>query len=259
MLSVEGLTPCLDKTHFADNIFIYPTLASTNITAMEMAKNGCAHGTAVLANHQSAGKGRSGKSFFSPAESGLYMSMVLRTDTINVNHISMVTPAAAVAVCKSVEAVTGQKPGVKWVNDVLLHGKKICGILTEAVITGNNAGYVVVGIGVNIDTANFPEELRSVAGSVVCGRSSGDIRGRIAASIINLLMSPEMWMDEKKIRKEYRDRLVMLGKNVTVNDGGEPYKAVALDIDGACHLIIKRTDGETLALISGEVSVMPND
>jgi len=257
ILSVQGLLPYLFNESYAEKINVYKSLESTNTTAKEMAIKGCGHGAIVIADHQTAGKGRFGRSFYSPAKSGLYMSIVLRPNILKLPDITLITSATAVVVCRAVESVTGQNPGIKWVNDILLNEKKICGILTEAVTDIESGGveWVVVGIGININTTDFPDELSNTATSLLAGQTAGAVRNRLAAEIINTFLSEDTWVSNKKIYEEYKSRLTMLGNRITVKSRNETFEATALDIDESCRLIVQKTDGGRLALSSGEVSV----
>lgn len=260
MLSVQGITPLLSETArpFAQDLHVHDELASTNQTAKELALAGAAHGTAVIAARQSQGRGRYTRSFFSPP-GGLYMSIVLHPDKLQFAHITTVTAFAAVAVCEAIEAVSGRKPGIKWVNDIFLDGKKVCGILTEAVTDFESGclGWIVVGIGINVTTReeDFPPELHGIAGSVFGGPAPGS-RNRLAAELMNRIPGCAPMLTEAEVIARYRSRLMMLGKTVTVvqSDGTE-YSALAADIDEAGHLIAETASGERRVLSSGEIRI----
>jgi BirA family biotin operon repressor/biotin-[acetyl-CoA-carboxylase] ligase len=257
VLSVQGLIPYLTKESRADNIHIYKTLESTNKTAKEMAINGCAHGTVVIADGQTAGRGRSGKSFYAPPGSGLYMSLVMRLERFQPRTTTWITGSAAVAVCRAIQKVSGRDAKIKWVNDILLDGKKICGVLTEAVTDFESGGieWVVVGIGININTADFPEELKSTAGTLYSEKVPGSIRNRIAAEVINFLLDPGTWLNYREVHDEYKKRLTLLGDRVSVIQPGETaYEAVAVDIDDDGRLIVEKDDGQRAVLSSGEIA-----
>ena len=151
-------------------ILVYDHLPSTNQTAREMAADGALDGTVVLAHKQSAGRGRLGRSFFSPDGTGLYMSLILRRDLTAADALRL-TPMAAVATAEAIEDMVGHKVDIKWVNDIYLDQKKVCGILTEGSVdpTSGRLAYAVIGIGVNITPPDggFPEEIRQVAGAIL--------------------------------------------------------------------------------------------
>lgn len=249
VLSLEGMIPFLSDKKTAEKIQIHACLESTNKTAKELAAAGAPHGTVIMADHQTAGKGRLGRSFFSPPMHGIYMSFIARPT----EPMPLLTPYAAVAVCEAIESATEKKPQIKWVNDIFLNGKKICGILTEAAYMQ----WAVVGIGINFDVAeaDFPEHLRDIAGSVFFDGEPTTTRNRLAAEIINKMAGIENRFGKEETLGEYKKRLIMLGKKVTVADPFETYEALAMDIDEIGRLIVKKKDGKILSLSSGEIKI----
>ncbi len=258
-LSPEGIRRYLgaEAREGGENILVYDCLPSTNLTAREMAKAGAAHGTAVLADRQSKGRGRLDHSFFSP-EGGLYMSLLLETDRLPFDSLPLITIRSAVVVCEAVEEVTGRAPALKWVNDLLLEGRKICGILAEAITDpSGKLRYVVVGIGINarIAQADFPPEIRDTAGSLDPEGRIPDIRNRLAAGIIRRFVG-EPFPGREELLEKYRRRLCMLGREITVlPSGGEPFRARALDVDENGNLITEKEDGRRESLSSGEIHI----
>jgi len=233
-------------------IYTYDSLESTNKTAKELAAAGAGHGTIVMAETQTAGKGRYGRSFFSPPGHGIYMSLIFCP-----GNPELLTLHAAVSVCKTVEALAKKEPKIKWVNDVYLNGKKICGILAQSATDSKsgNMRWAVVGIGVNFDTAetDFPDELKNIAGSVFSGDNPGITRDQFAYGIIGHMMDFESYSCKEKILGEYKKRLMILGKRVVISGFEETYEAIAVDIDDMGRLIVKKGDGEISALSSGEI------
>jgi len=190
-LSVQGILFFLpqalkDKMH--ERIFIFDCLESTNDTAKEMAVSGAGHGTVVIADYQTKGKGCHGKSFFSPSGYGLYMSFILRIEELVSTNPETITTSAAVSVCEAIEAVSDKKPKVKKVNDIFLNEKKICGILTESVIgaQSHKMDFIILGIGINFNTpiSEFPMELQGIAGPLFDAAPPPITRNRLAAEII---------------------------------------------------------------------------
>jgi BirA family biotin operon repressor/biotin-[acetyl-CoA-carboxylase] ligase len=235
-------------------VLVLKTVDSTNTYAKKLAIEGAAHGTLVVAEEQTAGRGRYGKSFFSPKGTGLYMSVILRPGT-NVSAAQMVTVAAAVSVCETIEAITGLSPQIKWVNDVFLSGKKVCGILSEA---GTNfetgeIDYIIVGIGVNCSTLaqDFPPEIRSLAASV---SYDGLIRNRLCSSIYDCLIAMFEHLSDRSIIDAYRDRSMMLNRRISFTFNGVTLQGVAMDINDAGNLIVRCDSGDTITLVGGEVS-----
>lgn len=241
-------------------ILIYDQLPSTNTTARELAKDGAADGTVVIADRQSAGRGRLQRAFFSPEGTGLYMSVIVRRDLPATDALRLTT-MAAVATAQAIECMIGRQVGIKWVNDIYLDGKKVCGILTEGAVVPGSASldYAVIGIGVNVASpqGGFPEELTAIAGSVF-GKVSDPYRVRceLALNILNRLMTNLKLDNPQVIHREYCRRSFVIGKQVTVHRGGDkPYMAQAIGIDSDYRLMIRTSDGGEMALDSGEISV----
>ena len=214
----------------------HETLPSTNERAKELAKEGAPHGTVVTANAQTAGKGRRGRSFFSPI-GGLYMSVVLR----DIKAPDMITPLAAVAVLEAIESLCNIHLGIKWVNDLYLNGKKICGILAQA-----REDFIILGIGVNLDST-LPDELSDIAASL----NKNISKEALVSAILSHL---ERYLDGGKFLEKYRERSILTDKTVKVNSGDSCYTAFVKGIDDKGRLIVIK-DGEEATLNSAEVSV----
>lgn len=236
---------------------LYDTLESTNRTAKLLALEGAAHGTLVLAGGQTAGRGRLGRSFASPAGKGVYCSVVLRPPLPAANA-QTATIGAAVAVCRAVQMLCGLELAIKWVNDLYYRGKKVCGILTEAGtdLESGQLEWLVVGIGLNLTTspADWPEELARTAGSLYPGGPAPVSRAVLAGAIARELLSLCPSFD---CLDEYRARCFVPGHWVTVCTGAETYAAKALFIDNAGRLVVEREGGRQIALQHGEVSIRP--
>lgn len=213
----------------------------------------------VIASFQSAGRGRMGRAFASPAGTGLYLSILLHPQ-ISAERATRITTAAAVAACRAIVACTGEEPKIKWVNDVFLHGKKVCGILTEASVNPESGklDWAVMGIGFNVyePQGGFPEELKDIAGAV-SAEWQPDLRSRIAASFLREFYGLCRDLKATGFLEEYRRRSFLIGQEVNVLRGETVRPATALDIDSECHLLVRYEDGSIEALSSGEVSVRP--
>ncbi|MDV0443189.1 biotin--[acetyl-CoA-carboxylase] ligase [Methanorbis rubei] len=256
ILSQEGIRPWLLPKYQQLPITIHKRTGSTNDDAKALAVAGAVHGTMVLAEEQTAGKGRLGRSFYSPKSSGIYLSVVLRPELLFTDAV-LITTAAAVAVCRAIEEMTDQTPEIKWVNDVFVDGRKVCGILCEAV-SGFESGRVecvVVGIGINVSASEFPEEIRSVAGSLF-EENPGFSRNRFAAAVANHLFTLSETMTDRSFLEEYRSRSMILGKPIRFLEKGVWYDAVAVAVDDAGGLVVETAAGRR-TLSSGEVSVRP--
>ena len=260
VISVEGIKLFLINQKISKNIKVFDSLESTNKTAKELAKAGTEDGTVVIADCQTAGKGRFGRLFFSPS-GGIYMSIILRLTDWCFGIPTLVTAFAAVSVSEAIETVSGKRPKIKWVNDIYLNNKKICGILTEAFTESENScvKYMIVGIGINFNTSSeeFPKELQQTAGSIFFGDHPVATRNRLIAEIINVIVASDRKYDGEELIKRYKKRLMILGENVLVKIPGETYKAKALDVDGEGRLIVKKDNGEIKALCTGEISIEP--
>lgn len=239
------------------DVRVQKRVTSTNDVARQLAMNGAPEWTVVLAEEQSAGRGRNARSFYSPKGSGIYCSVVLRP-RYAASETLFITTCAAVAVAEGIERVTGQAAQIKWVNDVFVCGKKVCGILTEASFSVENGGleYAVLGFGINVKTENFPAEIDGVATSLYPrGGCAGDLRAKLCASVLERFRYYYGRIPERTFYPEYRRRSFVLGKKVRVLGVGIDREATALDIDENCYLRVRFTDGTERLLSSGEVSV----
>jgi len=222
--------------------------SSTNSLLREMADKGAEHGQVIIALRQTGGRGRQGRSFASPV-GGLYLSYLYRPET-ELPSPGALTAGAAVAVCRALESF-GVQPGIKWVNDLFLGGRKICGILCEALSTPTGMAYII-GVGLNVSTPQeaFPPEVRDIAGSIfsVSGQSV-DIEA-LAQAIIRAL--DELGGD---CLEYYRSRCICLGQEVLIMQGGRSFRAFAQTIDEDFSLIVRHQDGKREKVSFGEVSV----
>lgn len=219
------------------------TVDSTNTYAKKNAAN-LPMPSLIVANSQTAGRGRQGKSFFSPKDTGLYMTCVFPAPS----NCDLLTPAAAVAVCEALEKL-GVTPAIKWVNDVFAGGHKVCGILTECFSCGGKL-YIALGIGINLTTAKFPDGL-DIAGSVNVECDKKALAEEIAETILEYAENP----DDGHILKEYEKRLFVIGRDITYIKDNKEYSATVEGINGHCNLIVKRADGSEDILSSGEISI----
>lgn len=257
-ITLSGIRNYLKTTFLGNQIKVYPTLASTNETAKEFAADHSPEGLVIIADNQSSGKGRFTRSFFSPKGVGIYMSILLRPAT-ELLITNLITVAAAVAVAQAVEDVTQKEVNIKWVNDLLMNKRKFCGILTEASIqieTGLT-DYIVLGIGINVNNPaeSFPSELSSIATSLFSETGQKINRNQLIAQILNHLEYYYKNLAEKNFLPEYRKRLSVLGKPITVIRGNQSENAVAIDIDDNAALLVADEFGTKKKLNSGEISI----
>ncbi len=229
------------------SVKVFSEIDSTNSEAKRLVSSGCDLPLLLLAESQTAGRGRMGRQFFSPKNTGLYLSFVYCPETL-FNDSVTVTSAAAVAVAKAVEELTDLKPQIKWVNDIYIDGKKVCGILTEAV-TGQKT-HIIVGIGINITTEAFPKELKAIASSL--GKPID--RNKLAVLIVKNLIKLIVELPDRTFIEDYRKRSLVLGKEVVFTSKycEQSGRAVGIDRDGG--LIVETPDG-TVILNTGEISL----
>lgn len=234
---------------------LHDCLGSTNDRAKELAAGG-ARKVCVVADRQEGGKGRMGRSFFSPPGAGLYLTLILHP-AIRGEDCALLTTYAAVAVAEAIEELTGAKAAIKWVNDVYLGGKKICGILTEASVDFETGGfaYAVVGIGVNVRKAVLPEELRSIVTDLETETGVIVDRNRLASALLRRFADIDAVLREGAYLASYSERCFVLGQDVLVTRGAERFSARAVAINERGELLVDDGSGVLRALNSGEVSV----
>lgn len=251
VLSVEGISRLLEKEC---DVFVYDTLVSTNDTAKIKAIEGAKEGTVVVAKEQIGGKGRRGRSFFSPNDSGIYMSVILTPD-VTPEDSTLITTASALVTANAIEDLIQKPASIKWVNDIYVDGKKCVGILTEGVfdLDGGNNHKIIVGIGINLTTNNFPSDFAHRAGNI--GEVSKNL---LVAKIVNGLLKISSTLKDSKHLTEYKKKCFLLGKEVLVC-GKEQFIAFARDIDEKGRLVVELADGSTMTLNNEEVSAKLNE
>ena len=237
----------------------FDSIESTNTHARELARQGAAHGTVLIADHQTGGRGRLGRSFHSPAGSGVYMSVILRPNC-NPQEIMHLTCAAAVAMCDAVETAAGFRPGIKWTNDLVCGHRKIAGVLTELGFDSHgNVDFAVVGIGINCcqQEADFPPDIRDIAGSLSSVSKQAIDRSVVAAAMMDALyrMSESLLTGKEDIMRCYRKDCITPGKEISLVRGNEVRHGTAVDIDDSGALIVRFPDGSFETVNSGEVSI----
>lgn len=260
ILSTQGIQKYLNPACEHLELTVFPTLDSTNTLVREKAAAGAPEGYTVIAGSQTMGRGRSGRSFYSPADTGIYLSLLLRPHHYASTQAVKLTTMAAVAACEAIEAVSEKKALIKWVNDIYVAGKKVCGILTEASF-GLEDGYLeyaVLGVGINVSppVGGFPEELKEIA-TALFDREQGDGKNRLAAEFLNRFMSHYSSPQNSGYIDDYRSRSLVIGKEIQVILPDRRKKALALDVDQECRLLVEYEDGKREYLSSGEISIRP--
>ena len=236
----------------------FDTIDSTSTRAKIIAAEGAPHGTVLIAGYQTSGRGRSGRSFCSPAGMGVYLSVILRPNCPPVQLMHL-TCAVGVAMCEAIRDLCGLDAGIKWVNDLVWNKKKLGGILTELSLSSKTGlvDYAVVGIGINCrqKTTDFPEELRSIAISLEDAAQKPIPQAALAAAMVSALyeMDKKLLAEKARFMADYRRLCVTLGQSVRIV--GEASVGIATDVTEESALIIRMEDGTEKAVHSGEVSV----
>ena len=241
------MTECIKQKLKHDiEVVHYPTIDSTNSEARRLIEQGKTGNLLIISDEQTAGRGRQGKSFYSPADTGIYMTLVTHPMASAQNVVSSTTKSAA-AVCKAIERVTDTKPQIKWINDIYLNEKKICGILVEAISDYDTqlVTSLITGIGINLSTSDFPEGVEN-AGCLGVEPN----RAELIAQITNeLLHDSEGYIDY------YKAHSMVLGRYIIFIRNGQTTPAKAIDIDSGGGLIVELESGERTTLKSGEISL----
>ena len=258
-LSIQGIRQWLDSKNEALLIHMVDQTESTNTLLREKANAGEAEGCVIVANRQTQGRGRRGRHFFSPPDSGVYLSLLLRPKQWLPKQAVMLTTMAAVAACEAIEAVAEQTVQIKWVNDLYINDKKVGGILTEASMSleDETLDHIILGLGINLylPQEGFPETLASVAGAILPDKLPNG-KNRLVAAFLNGFMAYYRQDSQASLYlSAYRARSMVLGRPITVLSPQGPKPAIALDIDNECHLVVQYEDGHIETLSSGEISI----
>lgn len=244
--------PWREDLHYCESI------DSTNTAAKEMAFAGAPEGTVLLADMQTGGRGRMGRSFHSPAGSGIYMSVILRPRCA-AKALMHLTCAVAVAACDALEESTGLRPGIKWTNDLVVGSRKLGGILTELSVDKHGfVDYAVVGIGINCgqEEEDFPQALRGMATSLrLCTEAPVDRAAVSAALIASFERMNRTLTDPQAFLPRYRTDCITVGQRICLVRGDEKQYGNALDVDDQGALVVAFDDGQTRTVNSGEVSI----
>lgn len=241
----------------AKHIICAPEMDSTNTQAKRLGEEGVAHGTLVVTECQTAGRGRRGRTWESPA-GNIYFTFLLRPQ-VEVNRASMITLVSALALADAIEETTGLNARIKWPNDVVANGKKLCGILTESSTDLEYINYVVVGIGVNVNQASFPEEIADKASSLFLETGHSINRAQLLGEFLNQFERDyEIFIqteDMSGLLEAYNEKLVNRGREVKIVEKDRERILKAFGIDNMGGLIVENPEGKKESIISGEVSV----
>ena len=257
-ISADLIAPLLTTKEIGRNMQVFSEIDSTNTAAKKLASERVPDGTVIIADKQTEGRGRMGRSFESPSGTGIYMSLVLYPK-FGLECAPLITSAAACAVAEAIDEVCGCDVSIKWVNDLYLNGRKICGILTEASLglEMKNLDHAVIGIGVNVRSVRnvFGEELGNIATSIEDETGVKADRNMLCGAMLNKLEHYLGMVESREFLNEYRRRELLTGNTITANVGGNTLTGMAMGIDDNANLIIKLPDGKLKKLGSGEASL----
>lgn len=259
-LSLNEITSRLGIHPWADSIHIFDEVGSTNTLAKELAAKGAPSGTVLIADRQSGGRGRLGRTFLSPGDVGVYLTALIRPE-YPPTELMHLTCAVAVAMCDAVEAAFGFRPGIKWTNDLVVGSRKLGGILTELSLNPKTGlvDYAVLGIGINCrqEAQDFDESIRNMACSARMVMGQDADRNLLAAEMIRSLrrMEENLLTGKDGMMARYRENCITLGKEISIVRGDEISHGTALDIDEEGALVVRLDSGEIRTVNSGEVSI----
>ena len=258
VMTVPEIISRLHSRWMGRNCIFLETVDSTNNYLKRAAEDGAVNGTLAVAEEQTGGKGRRGRSWETPKGTNIAMTILLRPE-IRPEHASRLTLLMAMAVVRGIQKETGLQAGIKWPNDVVVDGHKVCGILTEMNTEVDYINYVVIGTGINVNQTEFPEEIREIAGSLKLSAGHSVARAGLIASIMEELEDLyEVFLkteDLSALKDEYNRNCVTCGHEIRVLEPGHEYTGTTDGINDLGELVVKKADGETVCVYAGEVSV----
>lgn len=257
-IAAEEVESRLETAWIGRPVRYFEEITSTNQYAKKIAEEGAPEGTLVIADEQTQGKGRSGRSWKTPSGTAIAMTLLLRPK-LPPERISMVTLVMGLAVTSACRALYGLPVGIKWPNDVVINGKKLCGILTELSMELTAVNYVVIGIGINVNVQEFPEEIAGTATSLLLELGRVENRAELIAVCMKYFEEYyEQFLqtgDLSGLLEQYNKLLLNKGRKVRVLEPGHEYVGTALGISGKGELLVRREDGTETRVYGGEVSV----
>jgi len=258
VLTEVELGSLFENEFFGNKIYFYNEIDSTNNEAKKKAEDGATQGTLVITECQNSGRGRRGKKWISPSGSGIWMSFILRP-TIHPSGASMITLVAALSVVHAMKNINGLECNIKWPNDIVVNGKKVCGILTEMSSELDAVNYVIIGIGINVNMTAFDEEIKDIASSLYLETALTIKRSQVVADFAksfekyyNIFMQTE---DMSGLVDEYNELLVNVGREVKINNINSQFIGNAIGINERGELLVNKQDGVVEKIVAGEVSV----
>lgn len=245
---------------YSPQLYVYESIGSTNDTLIDMAKDGCEDGSVIVALSQTNGHGRSGRSFFSPPGGNLYMSILIRN--VDIDRMSLVTPAGAVATLQGIKDICNKETGIKWVNDLYFNSKKICGILAQAYNISTDNQFIVIGIGINVREIDedVPADIKNVYGFLyekneICLNESIKMIRKLAASIYCHYMDIYKNHFSSDFMKIYRKYSMVINKEVSYLSGDEECRINVTGIDDMGALITRDSNGNEKKYSDGEIRI----
>ncbi len=236
---------------------LFDTIDSTN-TYLKRKADTASEGHTVIALSQSGGRGRLGRTFFSPAGTGLYMSILLKP-TLPADKAVYITAAAAVAAAEAIEKISNKKTDIKWVNDVYIGGKKVCGILTEAAFDDAGMKYAVLGIGINVNVpeGGFPEDIKNIAGSVF-ESADDECVSHLVTELTEKFFAYYRKLEKMEYLDTYKAKMMYIGESINVISPSECYTARLVSVNDDFSLNVRTDSDEDKRIFSGEISIRKN-
>ena len=257
-LDIEKIREYTKCKWMAKEVVLLEETGSTNVEAARLVQQGMDHGTVVIADRQTCGKGRRGRSWHTPENTSIAMSFLLKPQ-LEAEYASMLTLVQAMAVAEAVEEVTALKSQIKWPNDILINEKKVCGILTEMNLSGSEISSIIIGTGINVNQESFPEEIREIATSLKNESGKAQCREKLIGALCEKFEQYyEQFLATKDLSciiEENNARLVSAGRRVRVLDPKGEYTGEAIGINAQGELQVRQDDGKIINVYAGEVSV----
>lgn len=258
-LSANEIYLGLETEEIGRTVHFYESVSSTQKLAKEFALNGAKHGTLVVSDEQTEGRGRLVRQWYSPKGTGLWMSIIVRPE-IPIQKTPQLTLLMAVAVIQAIEATTGLHPTIKWPNDILINGRKVCGILTEMQAEENRVQSVIIGIGVNVNQnkADFPEELQTIATSLKIEADKTVSRTKLLQNIcyqLEQLLNEYLHTGFKPIKQLWESYANSIGKQITARTAKGSYTGFAIGINDEGVLLLKQASGEVMEIYSADIDL----
>lgn len=257
MISKKNIYLHLNEEFSNIDIYTHKKISSTNEEAKKIALNKTKHATVIIADEQTDGKGRMGRTFYSPPNTGIYMSIILRENLSTFNSV-LITTSSCVAICDAIYKVTGMDCQIKWINDIYMNNKKVGGILTETSMNSENKimNYLIIGIGINFNKPkyNFPIDIQEIAGSIYKNNTKVS-RERLCSEIINNILSITSRINSYDFISEYKRRSLIFNREILYTSYGIKYKGKVIDINKDGSLLVKNKDGSIKVLNSSEITI----